>query len=305
MHPTKESLIDLIRDARRGHVVLPEFQRSFIWDRQSVEELLVSILNNYFIGSLLFLNVLPDDHPFKARKVEGIDEDGIYPTRMVLDGQQRLTSVHYALYGPKVNLKNTSYPYRFFLNIEQAIKGNWDEAVFSWPTYWKKTEEFFTDPQTQYENDIVSFAALRDWETWTRWYDGYRDFHRAQGTFDETRTEQLSTLARQFLTFQAALVELPQGTSLEMVVEIFERINRTGEPLSVFELLTARLWKYDINLRDLWEETRERHAFIDDMATEKSERYPKFTLQVIALLRGAECKRKNLILLDGNGFRED
>ena len=93
MHPTKEPLIGLIHDARQGQVVLPEFQRSFIWDRQSTEELLVSILNNYFIGSLLFLSVLPDDHPFKARKIEGTD-DGIYPTKMVLDGQQRLTSVH-------------------------------------------------------------------------------------------------------------------------------------------------------------------------------------------------------------------
>jgi len=304
MHPTKEPLIGLIHDARQGQVVLPEFQRSFIWDRQSIEELLVSILNNYFIGSLLFLSVLPDDHPFKARKIEGTD-DGIYPTKMVLDGQQRLTSVHYVLYGPDINLKNTSYPYRFFLDIEQAINGNWDEAVFSWPTYWKKTKEYFADADVQYENGILSFASLRDWPTWTEWYDGYRDFHKDRGTFDKKNTERLSTFARRFLTFQVALVELPQGTPLEMVVEVFERINRTGEPLSVFELLTARLWKYDINLRDLWEETRERYVLIDEMAGEKSERYPKFTLQVIALLRGEECKRKNLILLDGDGFRED
>jgi hypothetical protein len=117
--------------------------------------------------------------------------------------------------------------------------------------------------------------------------------------------DSVDELVRTFLNFQVALVELSQGTSLEMVVEIFERINRTGEPLSVFELLTARLWKHDINLRDLWQTSLDRHPIIDEVSTEKGERYPKFALQIVALLRGEECKRKNLILLDGENFEDD
>lgn len=110
---------------------------------------------------------------------------------------------------------------------------------------------------------------------------------------------------RRFLGFEVALVELPHGTDLETVVEIFERINRTGESLSVFELLTARLWKHEVNLRELWEVTRATYPEIDEVAGDKSERYPKFTLQVIALLRGQECKRRDLILLKGEQFEED
>lgn len=81
---------------------------------------MVSTLNNYFIGTLLLLDVSPTDSPFKARKVEGIGNDGVYPKRMVLGGQQRLTSVHYALFGPDLPLKNTSYPYRFFLDLDKG-----------------------------------------------------------------------------------------------------------------------------------------------------------------------------------------
>ena len=305
MKPFTKSIIGLIEDARRGNLVLPEFQRSFIWDRQAVEELLVSILNNYFIGTLLLLDVLPDDPPFKARKIEGIGDNDIYPKTMVLDGQQRLTSIHYALYGPDVSLKNTSYPYRFFVKIDEALRENWDTAVFSWPTYWSKTGELYGSRQQQYKQDILSFSALRNWSSWQDWRDGYRDFHNNRGTFDRGRGDALDALARKFLNFNVALVELSQGTSLEMVVEIFERINRTGEPLSVFELLTARLWKHDINLRELWYETLDLHQEIADVADEKDERYPKFALQMIALLREEECKRKNLIMLEGGDFAED
>ena len=266
MHPTKENLIDLIGDARKGEVILPEFQRSFIWERRAIEELLVSILNEYFIGAFLTLNVLPEDPPFKARKIEGCDEPEIHAEKMILDGQQRLTSVHYALYGPDIRLKNTSYPYRFFLNTEAALRGDWDEAVRSHPTSDKQAALAFTDTGLQYEQGLLSFSALRSWEDWTLWYDGYRDFHRQRGTFEESKTRALSELARRFLTYQVALIELPQKTSLETVVEVFERINRTGSALNVFELLTARLWKKDINLRDLWEQSRDQHEWLARMA---------------------------------------
>lgn len=306
MHPTKESLISLIDWGRDGKVVLPHFQRSFIWDRQSIEELLVSILNDYFIGSLLILNVLPDDLPFEPRKLEGVEDPTIRATKMVLDGQQRLTSAHYALYAPDENLKGTSYPYRFFLRIEDAVERRWDDAVYSVPTYYsQKAVELFEHRQRQYEEGVMAFSALQSWQTWTEWFDGWRQHLKEKGDGESELPSRLQELAIKFLNFQVALVELPQDTPLETVVEIFERINRTGESLSVFELLTARLWKDDVNLRDLWDEARAEHPEIDDVAEDKSERYPKFTLQVIALLRGQECKRRDLILLEGNGFKED
>lgn len=307
MKPDKESIIDLMGDARKGELVLPEFQRSFIWDRQAIEELLVSVLNNYFIGTLLLLGVSPTNSPFKARKIEGIEDGNLYPKRMILDGQQRMTSMHYALFGPDLSLKNTSYPYRFFLDLDKALEGNWDEAVFSQPTYWQSTADLFQNWKLQYERMTISFAALKDWQTWQAWRDGYRDFcdEREDRIFDSSWMRAVDELVRTFLTFQVALVELPQDTSLEMVVEIFERINRTGEPLSVFELLTARLWKDDINLRELWKATLENRPRIDQVASDKGERYPKFALQVIALLRGQECKRKNLIMLGAEDFEQD
>ena len=305
MHPNKDSLIDIVGDVRKGRVVLPEFQRSFIWNRRQIEELVVSVLNEYFIGSLLTLNVVPDHVPFRPRIIEGVEHATPHPATMILDGQQRVTSIHYALYGPDINLKGTSFPYRFFLNIDAAVNERWDEAVYSLPAYKKSVPPLFDRRELQYAEGCIALSALRSWEAWMDWYNGYRDYLARANEVDERRLKQLMASARQFLNFQVAVITLPQSTPLPTVVEVFERINRTGQRLGVFELLTARLWGDGIALRDLWDAAIEQHPRLATVSDPKSERYPTFTLQVVALLRGKECKRKDLILLKGASFEQD
>ena len=304
--PTKESLVDLVDRAGQGHVALPEFQRSFIWERGAVEELLVSIFNEYFIGSLLTLTVSPDSVPFRARTIEGIgDEVPLRPQKMVLDGQQRITSIYYALYGPDINLKSTSYPYRFFLDARAAVDGRWADAVVSLSTASKYVRPLFDDPVQQYEKRYVALNALRSWENWMQWFVAFQDFLKSQGSFDQEWVNALLGLAKRFLNYQVAVIELPQKTPLETVVEVFERINRTGSPLGIFELLTARLWNHGIQLRDLWDESIASRPRLAAVSESKSDRYPRLILQAIALLRGKECKRRDLILLDSKSFVED
>ncbi len=306
MHPTKESLVDLVDRARQGHVVLPEFQRSFIWERGAVEELLVSIFDEYFIGSLLTLTVSPDSVPFRARIIEGIgNEVPLRPQKMVLDGQQRITSVCYALYGPDINLKSTSYPYRFFLDARAAVDGRWADAVVSLSTASRYVGPLFDDPVQQYEKRYVALSALRSWEDWMQWFIAFQDFLKSQNNFDQEWVNALLGLAQRFLNYQVAVIELPQRTPLATVVEVFERINRTGSPLGIFELLTARLWNHGIQLRDLWNQSLASHSRLLAVSESKSDRYPKLILQAIALLRGKECKRRDLILLDSESFEED
>ena len=304
MDPTKQSLITIVDQARTGEVVLPEFQRSFIWTRREIEELIVSVFNGYFVGSLLILNVVPESVPFRPRVVEGVEGVQPRPSTMILDGQQRVTSVHYALYGPKVNLKGTSFPYRFFVDIRAALEDRWDDAVISRPSYHTSVPKLFKTPEMQYREGLLALSALRSWQTWMHWYMGYKEYLEDANQLDEPALTRLSELAERFLNFQVAVITMAQSTPLPTVVEVFERINRTGAPLGVFDLLTARLWRDDIALRDLWDEALQQHSRVAAASAPKSERYPKFALQVVALLRGKECKRKELILLEGKSFRE-
>jgi uncharacterized protein with ParB-like and HNH nuclease domain len=46
-----EKLMELVKDAFEGKVVVPDFQRRFIWGVRDTIDLLVSVLNGYFIGT--------------------------------------------------------------------------------------------------------------------------------------------------------------------------------------------------------------------------------------------------------------
>jgi len=305
LEPGKENLLTLISEAESGNLVLPEFQRSFIWDRGAINELLVSILNNYFIGTLLLLEIDDENPPFSPRIIEGVSDNNIEnPDLMILDGQQRITSLYYALKAPSIPLKWTTYPYIFFLNLEKALKNKWDEAVFSlrsddnWVNEIQKEEK-------QFEERILPFTKLYDWSTFDKWSDNFRFYLDRKEEFNQSWWDKFKSVTRIFLTYQVALVKLNKNTNLETIVEVFERINRTGEPLSVFELLTARLYKKNIKLRDLWENTYQNMDNISIFSDIKDERYPRIILRTMALQRGQECKRRDIILLSADNFRED
>ena len=126
--PKGELLKDIIDWAVSGELGIPEFQRKFAWSRRDIEELLVSILKGYFIGSFLFLKVSPKNPPFASRPIQGTErllnnnnKNRFSPRILVLDGQQRITSIIYALYVPQRDLitpKYTSKRYLFFLNLK-------------------------------------------------------------------------------------------------------------------------------------------------------------------------------------------
>src|SRR5579862_7974005 len=131
-----EKVFSIILAAYEGRVVIPEFQRSFLWRREDVEELLASVLKGYFIGTFLMLDTSSTDPIFAYRALEGLEQvnpqlnSQRYATvRLVLDGQQRITSLVYVLYQPNVALSGAVYPYHFFLRLDLALEGAIDEAV--------------------------------------------------------------------------------------------------------------------------------------------------------------------------------
>ncbi|WP_419921301.1 DUF262 domain-containing protein [Candidatus Poriferisodalis sp.] len=95
----KESLRDLLGEARDGQSQLPDFQRGWIWDDDRVRSLLASISLGFPIGAVMMLETGGQSVRFKQRPLEGAppspkrDAD-----RLVLDGQQRLTSLFQSLF---------------------------------------------------------------------------------------------------------------------------------------------------------------------------------------------------------------
>ena len=94
------SLIDSIGN---GQIGLPDIQRPFVWKNVKVRELFDSMYRGYPVGYLLFWEA----GEAGARKI-GTDNKQLVPTRVIVDGQQRLTSLYAVIKGIPITRENYS-----------------------------------------------------------------------------------------------------------------------------------------------------------------------------------------------------
>src|SRR5437764_4873467 len=108
MIPDKRKIMGLVTQAHECKICLPNFQRDFVWTREEVADLVRSIARGYFIGSLLLLRCDPADPPFAPIALRGSEPPYVEPKPelLILDGQQRLSSLIYALTAPDLSLKD-------------------------------------------------------------------------------------------------------------------------------------------------------------------------------------------------------
>src|SRR4051812_20755885 len=88
-------LSELLRNCHRGAVQLPDFQRSWVWDEERIRSLIASISKAFPIGALMTLET-GGEVDFKPRPVEGAPKEAAEtkPLALLLDGQQRMTSLY-------------------------------------------------------------------------------------------------------------------------------------------------------------------------------------------------------------------
>src|SRR5436309_2473567 len=131
--PDKRRVIGLVEQGHKGKICLPNFQRDFVWTREEVADLVRSIIRGYFIGSLLLLRCDPERPPFAPVFLRGAEPSTPQPRPefLILDGQQRLSSLLYALTAPNLSLKDSSQRRWFFVNLDVLLtEPDSDELVF-------------------------------------------------------------------------------------------------------------------------------------------------------------------------------
>ncbi|MFC2172116.1 DUF262 domain-containing protein [Acidobacteriota bacterium] len=309
--PDTKNLLDLVNKASTGEIVLPQFQRNFVWSRDDIRDLLISVLKGYFIGSFLLLDTEKDQSPFAMRSIVGtnLHDDSLRPETMILDGQQRLTSIHYVLTAPDIPVKWTKYPYRFFLNLNLLAEGEFDEAVTSERADLCKQ---YLDKEYQFQNLIIPFTVIPRWDEWQGDYELWLvDQDRELLVKHVKEIKPVWTAAiNQIRNFRVPAIEIPKvplndEDRLAEVCAIFEKMNSTGVRLSVYDLLTARLYRFGIDLHSLWEEAIENHDTLREFSEGEPDSYGVYMLRTIALLRKVEVKSKTLVNLSPEGFEDD
>ncbi len=316
-----KKLVELVEQAKSGLLTLPEFQRNFVWWRQSIESLLESLVKGHYIGALLFLKTDSEHMPFGNRPIAGLppgSPNGVHPEDLVLDGQQRITALHYAFSAPDRPLRDTSYPYRFFLDLESVEDlEEAEEAVYSARADigWVKQLE---QREIQYEWKTLPFTEILRWEDWNvgyvKWL--FEKDQEAGMEFISGQQDRWSTAVRRIRDARVPVVTLPKVKPddyrrVREICDVFEKLNSTGIRLTVFDLLTARLHP-EVNLHDLWANSLQSFPLLrrfaggePDIEAEEPDDFGVLLLRTVALLRGQEVKSKKLIELVKEDFEED
>src|SRR4051794_28847781 len=133
-------LSDYLKWTTSGKIQLPDFQRGYKWEDERIRSLLVTILRGHPLGVVLLLKTGNDQVRFKPKALEGtsISED-VEPEFLLLDGQQRLTSLTQALTGDGIvrtkDDRGKLINRRYFVDVAMALEGEdrMDEAVRSIP----------------------------------------------------------------------------------------------------------------------------------------------------------------------------
>jgi hypothetical protein len=312
--PDKRKLVGLIEQAYEGKLCLPNFQRDFVWSREEVADLLRSVLRRYFVGSLLLLPCDPQKPPFAPSFLRGAKP--MYqeprPELLILDGQQRLTSLLYALTAP---LKDSSQRRWFFVDLallrEDAEN---DEIVFD---RMKRELDGLDMEEVQYQRSILPCTRLLTAGASLKWLYGIDDWLRehepdSHKLFRSHWRDVWTKAVTDFQTFEVPLVILPRveesdTEAIGRVCAIFEKLNSTGVELSVYDLLTARLYRSGIKLHDLWNQACQHHPRLKDWSKGKADtnKFGVLVLRTLALLRGLDPKPRILINLAPTNFEND
>lgn len=315
--PDKKKLIGLVEQAYDGRLCLPNFQRDFVWPTEDVADLLRSVLRQYFIGSILLLRsdrMNPPFDPQFLRDAKPIEAEP-HPELLVLDGQQRLTSLLYALTAPNSPLKDSSKPRRFFVDLGQLLEdADSDSVVFD------RRETEVGDLGTtegQFKAKVLPAASLLHPKDFLSWRDGYDDWLRERSPEEHAlfRSEWRDIWTRavtDFQNFQVPAIELPQASDKDpemmgRVCAIFEKLNSHGVELTVYDLLTAKLYRSNIRLHDMWALACQKNPRLRSWSRGKAdhEKFGVLILRTLTLLRDLDPKPKALINLNPEGFQRD
>jgi hypothetical protein len=313
-----KSLADLLKDVHSGKVQLPDFQRSWVWDDDRIKGLLASISLNYPIGVLIMLQTGDENVRFKSRPLEGAPEPSSDPEFLILDGQQRLTSLFQSMFqdGPVStrDSKNKPVKRRYYFNIRKALDETVDreDAVVSIDgervvkNFRGEVTEDYSDQQSECIAELLPIPLLFDTTKLLQWQVDYMNCVSEE---KDERTRRWSRfideIVQRFQSYQVPVITMLKGTPKEAVCQVFEKVNTGGVPLTVFELLTATYAAEGFGLRKDWEE---RRAKITSKPVTKSVENTDFLMTVSLLAsktsgRTVSCKKKDILALSLDDYK--
>lgn len=267
---TKTNLKDLLCDIDEGKIQLPEFQRDYVWNEDDVRSLLASIAKGFPVGALLTLE-RGGSVEFKPRGIESTNVEGVEPEFLLLDGQQRMTSLYKTIYAKEAarvrTPKGQIVERHFYVNIPAALDphGNFEAAIETVPSDRVRRVNFAKDIDLDLSNPVQEYQQmmfpLDQALDPTKWIFACVGHWSGVG---EQRMEELLSFQNEVLnriqSYAMPVIRLGKENSREAVCTVFEKVNVGGKKLDAFELVTAIYAASGFDLREDWAGAKETHG---------------------------------------------
>lgn len=234
---------DLLKDIKSGKLGLPDLQRPFVWKDNKVRDLLDSMLKGFPIGYIMIWSA-PED--YENVKQIGLNEKNYKRSEdLVIDGQQRLTSLIASMYGIKVKDKR-------FKERRIRIVYNPLEAKFEvWSNRYEKDPLWINDISKLFEADDRHEATKFRREFIKRLNEYKVSKEEPELTDDEEITieENLNALL-DLKDYSLPVLKIRQKADEEDVADIFKRVNSGGQNLNENNFIETLLSVYDNDVHD-------------------------------------------------------
>ncbi|MFI6346417.1 DUF262 domain-containing protein [Streptomyces sp. NPDC050560] len=242
-------LSKVLQDIASGKMQLPDFQREWKWNDTAIRELIATVTLDYPLGVVMTLET-GGNSPFRPRTLTGSQAaDTTVPDLLLLDGQQRLTSLFQALYldQPVLTTDDRRKPLKrwYYVDIAKALgsAADRDAAIVSVPEdrvlrsdFGRRADLDLSTPELEWRQGYFPLHAVFDAERISKWQQGFVK-HDDDNWPVWARFQEL--VLKNVQSFLIPMIKLEAGTPNDAVCSVFERVNTGGVPLDVFELLTA------------------------------------------------------------------
>ena len=262
---TKRSLRELLQELRKGTIQLPEFQRGWVWKNEQIKELIASVIRQYPIGAVMLLEA-GGEVRFQTRPVEGLHFHGQTPDPelLILDGQQRLTSMFQAtLMGAAAKTENErkqKVERWYYLDMNRLLNNPdlLEEAVIDVPAdrirpdvAGRKGLDLSTS-ELEYELQLFPLSRIYEASSWqTGYVKHWKETEQFSEAFEVYTAFQDKVIAP-FCEYQLPVITLAKSSRREAVCQVFEKVNTGGVKLNAFELVTASYAADGFDLRADW-----------------------------------------------------
>lgn len=247
--PTDKSIYSYLDDLLLKNYQIPTFQREVVWEKENVKKLWDSIYKFYPLGSILIWKT--DIQLQNHREIGGhiINDDfNRVEYQYILDGQQRTTSLLTSIYGGRIEGKKDFDPALYFDLTVMDIDETDDESYKRRFLFWDEIDDnngrikANTQRKLKFEQGlIVKLKKIREHfgdverSLVNNTDEDYKDY-------DNPIRVQLRKIKEVLDSYRISLIEL-KGIQVSEVCQIFERINQSGKPLDIFDIVVAKTFR--------------------------------------------------------------